>query len=279
MDDIELNDGSPLKGHQTNQPVKLPKQDYYNYRDSLFTSTQDFYNFAESMNWPCFFTNATPAQWKVMYETYLWVKYGSDPELYQTLWEQAEGALDATLNDTLYQNTDPVFVAAMDEIFYDIDLIRANSNFFQDLDVYLEDKFDEVYEEDMGIQVQDEILSAICMIQMQSMLMQANAGCIGLSDWPDWITRKCVIHTAAGWFTGAITGTAGAGVVLATAAVITGPIALAAAGVVVAGVLVGTITGAVNGFVTDESQSSFIQFDLVIPEQPTLRINTQNLRI
>lgn len=190
----------------TNQPVKLPKQDYYNYRDSLFSMTQDFYHFTDSIGWSCFFTYSTPNQWKQMYELYLWTKYGSDPALFQSLWEQAEGMFDATLNDTLYQNTDPVFVATMDEIYYDIELIRANANFIVDLDVYLEDKFDEVYEEDMSIQVQDEILSAICLLQMQSMLMQTNAACFDMMDWPDWSFWKCTLSTAGGMIGGVVTG-------------------------------------------------------------------------
>lgn len=282
VDDIELNDGSSLKGHWTNQPVKLPKQDYYNYRDSLFTSTQDFYNFADSMDWPCFFTYSTPAQRKIMYETYLWVKYSSDPDLFLSLWEMAEEMFDATLNGTLYQNTNPVFVETMDEIYYEMDLIRPGSDFSAELDEYLEDKFDEVYEEDISIQVQDEILSAICLIQVQSMLMQANAECYNMMDWPDW-NWKCILSTVGGTLGGAVAGLGG-GAAGATALVSAGVMASTGVGTLVIGA---AVLGGVGAGMWSASQNCFDDdgtlnpnyFEMTIPEQPILRMKMQKLRI
>lgn len=269
VDNLELNDGSNLKGSNNLpiKPTKLAKQDYYNYRDSLFTTTQDFYNFADSIDYSCFFTWSTQNQWKSMYELYLWTKYENDPVLFQSLWEAAEEAFDATMNGTLPQNTNPVFVATMDEIFLYIESIPADRNFPRKVDDYLVEKFDEVYEGTYRVNVQDEILSAICLIQVQASLMQANSDCFFTDEPTNW--WKCGLGTAGNALAGGLGAYLGA-VGIATLA--GGPVGT----IVSIGVIAGGMIGAAASCF-DDGQGDPMDFQLKTPEQPNVNMKLQKL--
>lgn len=75
-----------------------------------------------------------------------------------------------------------------------------------------------------------------------------------------------------------ISGAVGGFAILTTATVLTGGVALLAAGVIVGATVGGTMIGAAASCF-DDGLGNLMDFQGKIPEQPSLRMKTQKLRI
>jgi hypothetical protein len=216
---------------------KLSKAQYEEYSVFMFTELQSVVDYAYDLAGYCILGSSSN-EWMSIMSFYVWENYPHQD--YDSIYSAFAGSLDAWAEGNQPYTLLPWQEEIQVEILDYLDALPTN-NYYQNSIEYLDEKFDEVYEMQINLREQDQMLSSIMIMKGWTNFIEQNPNCFGLTDAPDWrAIAKCVTGVAAGHLSGSVLG-AGSGAAIASA------LALSAtgAGAFIVGVAaVGAMSGA-----------------------------------